>query len=142
MVPITPVVTTTLISCEYNAVPEGDIPAGEAYVILHDNAVLAWLIDETGAAPALPVILGSLPPPAPDTGAILSPPWAVRDASSWVVMVPDRMRGAPGDLFTFLSTNNGAQRKIYAVFSEVGLNNDYQTWARAHPTLAMMENPQ
>jgi hypothetical protein len=129
---VAPVVRTTLISCVYD-------PTGLANVMLFDNSVLAWLVDETGVLPVVPVILGTLAPTAPATAPIFSPQWAARNGHEF--MIPDIARGSPGDLFTFLSTNNGANRPIYANFTDVGLINDFNTWARAHPTLHLKDVP-
>ena len=132
MLAVAPVVRTTLVSCVYD-------PTGLAWVMLFDNTVLAWIVDEAGPTPARPVILGSLAPPAPDTTPIFSPQWAARDA--WEFLVPDIARGAPGDFFTFLATNNGARRPIFANFSDSGLISDFNAWGRAHPALWLQEVP-
>ena len=129
---IPPVVRTTLISCRYDA-------TGLAYVEMYDNNVLAWLVDETGTALIKPVIVGSMPPPTVSTAPVISPQWAVRE--TWEFIVPDYVRGAPGELFTFLATNNGAQRGLYANFTDMGLINDFNAWGRAHPTLWLKERP-
>lgn len=131
---VAPIMKTTLISCVY------DPTNGLDSVMLFDNIVLAWLVDETGALPVQPVILGTLAAPAPPTTPIYSPPWAARSGNA-EFMIPDIARGSPGDLFTFLATNNGAHRPIYANFTDGGLINDFNTWARAHPDLYLKDVP-
>ena len=67
---IAPTDETTLLTCEY------DPPTGLAWAILHDNPLMAWLVDPDAVEPPAPVILGSLPPAPPETAAVVSPAWA------------------------------------------------------------------
>ena len=82
---------------------------------------------------AAPVIVGTAPPPAPDTGGIQSPKWAhFADESLYV---PDVWRGQLIDFFTFLATNNGAQRKVRANFRSGRLKGAMDQWSTLNPTL-------
>ena len=129
-----------LISIEYNDAPTEDgTETALAWAILHDNRVMAWLIDDTGAAPVAPVILGSMPPAAPDTGEILSPLWAVRDGST--LYIPDVARCSANELFNFIATNNGANRQLYADFADVNMATAWREWASVNPTLALDAPP-
>jgi hypothetical protein len=126
-----------LVTCEYNDSVAGD--PGMVWVILHDNPVLAWLVDETGTTPVVPVILGTSAVPPPDTGEIMSPPWAVKEGST--MFIPDMARGVPGEMFTFLAVNNGATRKLYANFANYELAVSWNDWARSNPSLALTSPP-
>jgi hypothetical protein len=127
--------TQTIISCNYD-------PTGLAAVDLFDNPVMGWLIDETQSARSavavppiveMPIITGTMPPAAEATGAILSPQWAHVVADS--VYVPDAWRGRLSDFFTWIATNNGAQRKVRGNFRNSSLNYALATWAASNPAL-------
>lgn len=132
-VAVPPVTGSVLITCEY------DEATGLEYCILHDNPVLAWLVDETGAVLPTPVILGSLAPAPPDTAPVISPPWAVMEGN--MIFVPDTVRGSLDELLSWLAMNNGARRKIYANFAETSLAYGFKQWATINPTLALSEPP-
>jgi hypothetical protein len=123
-----------LISIEYNDAPTDDgAEIALGWAILHDNPVLGWGIDETGATPPVPIILGSMPPAAPATDPIASPLWAVRDKGT--LYIPDMARGSANELFNFVATNNGATRKLYADFADTNMATAWNEWCRVNPTL-------
>jgi hypothetical protein len=111
----------------------------EDSVLMFDNPVQAWIVDETGAAPAKPVILGELPPEAGDTGDIQSPQWAQFVGNA--VYIPDKLRTSVAGLFTFLATNNGAHRKLWPEFMDPMLQGFYNQWKEGNPDLANDYNP-
>lgn len=127
-----------LITCDYNDNAGGATP-GADWVILHDNPVMSWIIDEAGATPPIPVILGSMPLAPPDTGEVASPPWAVRDKSG--IFVPDTMRGSPNEFFNFVASNNGATRKLYAEFMDTNMAIAWNEWSSVNPEIALKDPP-
>jgi len=131
---VPPMDETVLITCEY------DPPTGVAWAILHDNPVMAWLVDASGASPQ-PVILGSKPPPPPETAPVLSPAWAVITKAEADVFVPDVWRGDIRGFFSLVASNNGAQRPIYANFANDMLASAWNNWALGNPTLALKTPP-
>jgi hypothetical protein len=131
---VPPVTGSMLVNCYY------DNTALE-WIVLHDNAVLAWLVDQTGENP-LPVILGTLPPKAPDTAPVWSPQWMVREGGpTGLWFIPDVGRGTAAEMFTLLATNNDAKRSLYGNFSDPSLIVMWQEWSRANPSLALSERP-
>jgi hypothetical protein len=137
---IPPPQPTILINCEYNPFPYGESAPGLGWVILYDNRVLGWIIDTAGSNRPIPSIIGSMPPAAPNTGEVRSPLWGVRDEQ--VMKVPDMWRGSLSEFFTFIATNNGASRKLFADFSDIGLAQAFNTWVTANPGLGLTEPPQ
>jgi hypothetical protein len=131
---------TILINCEYNSQPYEGRAAGLGWVILYDNRVLCWIIDTTDQNRPVPSIIGSMPPKAGDTGDVKSPLWAVRDEQ--VMKVPDMWRGTINEFFTFIATNNGATRKLFADFSDIGLASEFNAWVSRNPGLGLTEPPQ
>lgn len=131
---------TQLITCVYNdrATAEG-VETGLAWAILHDNAILAWVIDESGAKPAAPVILGTMVTSGPDTGDVKSPPWAQRSAGQ--VYIPDMARGSTNEFFNFIAYNNGAHRQIYAEFADGNLATEFNQWSSANPGMMLSTPP-
>ena len=124
----------TLISCVYP--PDDPL----RYVMLFDNSVLAWQIDDAGGAPPVPVIIGTQPAMVgPDTGAIFSPAWAVRDGPT--VFIPDIARGSANEFFNFVATNGGVLRPVYAKFSDFDLATAWNEWAKVNPTLYLKDVP-
>jgi hypothetical protein len=114
-----------IVSCNYD-------PTGLEWVDLFDNPALGWLVDED-TSEAVPVVVGTAPPPAADTGAVLSPTWAhFADESLYV---PDVWRGQLIDFFTWLATNNGAQRKVRANFRSGRLKTAMEQWGQQNPSL-------
>ena len=111
----------------------------EDSVLMFDNPVQAWIVDETGATPAKPIILGELPPAAGDTGDIQSPQWAQFVGNA--VYIPDKLRTSVAGLFTYLATNNGARRKLWPEFMDPTLNGFYNQWREGNPDLAAPYNP-
>jgi hypothetical protein len=86
--------------------------------------------------PPLPsIVSGMLPAPAPDTSQIVSPQWAKYLGGS-MIEVPNLWRGVCWDFFTWLATNNGAQRQLD---KRLGLSstlyNVFDDWGRANPGL-------
>jgi hypothetical protein len=132
-VAVAPATGSWLISCLYD--PEQPLAA----VVCLDNPVLAWLVDETGAAAPVPVVLGTVAP-AVDTSPVHSPPWVVREGSSmW--FVPDLVRGSAHQMFNFLTGNNGVQRQIYGDFADPVLAAEYKQWGEQNPSLVLAERP-
>jgi hypothetical protein len=131
-----PAVTgSMLLSFEYD-------PTGLEWAILHDNPVLAWVVDEAGTTNPKPIILGSLPPAAADTGEVLSPAFAAREggpAGTW--FIPDMVRGTASELFNFIASNNGADRKLYANFADTSLIESWNQWV-FNNSQALIEKPQ
>jgi hypothetical protein len=128
---------STLITCVYNDEVYGE--PGMLWVILHDNPVLAWLIDDAGAAGPAPVILGTMGGAGPSTDPILSPPWGVREGN--MIFIPDMARGSANDFFNFIAFNNGARRALYAKFADTNLTIEFNQWCSANPALALKEPP-
>ncbi len=125
-----------IISCNYDG-------TGLEWVDLFDNPVLGWIVDETKigvgvialAKPAppiaeVPILVGSLPPGAPDTAPVLSPQWA---HVSEGVFVPDMWRGALPDFFTWIATNNGANRLLRGNFVNARLQLAMRRWSERFP---------
>jgi hypothetical protein len=115
---------------------------GLEWVDLWDNTVLCWVIDANAKEQAAePRILGTFPPAAPETSPIISPSWA-SVAVSGIVYVPDTWRGRLEDFFTWLATNNGAQRKVIGKgISAQKIRETYRIWASNHPDLALADYP-
>lgn len=138
---IPPPQPTILVNCEYNPFPWQGMGPGLGWVILYDNRVLGWIVDTTtGGKLPIPSIIGSMPPKAGDTGDVKSPLWAVRDEQ--IMKIPDMWRGSVAEFFTFLATNNGATRKLFADFSDVGLRHEFDAWSAGNPGIALTEPPQ
>ena len=137
-VAVAPLTGSTLVTCEYNPDAVGDAGPGLAWVILHDNPVLAWLVDETGATPVVPVILGSMGGAPPVTDPVRSPAWIVREGNT--MFAPDIARGTYNEMFQLLATNNGANRPIYAKFADYDLAIAWNQWSRDNP-LALKAPP-
>jgi len=109
-----------LLSCNYDE-------TGLAWVDIFDNPLLGWIADETGAAEVAPVVVGLLPPASVDTSPVLSPRWAHCVVPS--VYVPDLWRGDLNSFFTWLATNNGAQRLVRGNFRNPNVANAMMFWA-------------
>jgi hypothetical protein len=135
-VAVAPLTGSLLVSFQY-----GPDDTGLGWAIAMDNPVLAWLVDETSAVEPSPVILGSLPPPPPfpPTAPVVSPPWAVREGTTW--FVPNVARGSSSLMFTAIATNNGARRPIYSNFADPTLQAEWRQWAEQNPTLALAAPP-
>jgi hypothetical protein len=117
-------------------------PTGLEWCTVFDNPVFAWVIDETGAVPPEPVIIGTPPPVAPDTDPVLSPPWAVRQGGpSGTFYIPDVARGDAHAMLNFIARNNGANRQVYANFADISLVQAWQQWTVNNP-LALSSQPQ
>ena len=132
-----PAVGDLLITVEYNDDVYGE--PGMVWAILHDNTVLAWLVDEAAAAPPIPVIFGSMAGDGPATGDILSPSWAVRNGAT--IFIPDMARGSANEFFNFIASNNGAHRPLYAKFADTALATEFQQWAGINPALYLSAPP-
>lgn len=128
-----------LLTCEYNPRDWDGVATGLAWAILHDNPVIAWLVDPTCTDPVQPVILGSMAGAPPETAPVISPAWA--SVSGDTVYVPDTWRGSATEFFTYIASNNGAQRPIYAKFADNTLAAAWDSWANAHASLALKEPP-
>jgi hypothetical protein len=126
--------TGTIISIEY---PGDD---AKRWARLYDNRARALIVDETGATPMKPQIVGGFPLAATDTAPILSPQWAGFDEPA--VVVENLWRGTVSDFFTWLATNNGAHRPLQARFViEAELVNSFAIWANLHPELVFDDEP-
>ena len=123
-----------IISCNY----------GTDWVDLFDNPVLGWLVDETAVTSLkvgdpvppmneFPVITGTMPPAAPANGAIISPQWVHQVDDD--VYVPDAWRGSVVEFFTWLATNNGAQRKVRGNFRTSRLKGAMDVWSANNQAL-------
>lgn len=124
-----------LLSFEYDS-------TGLGWVIVRDSYVLAWVIDQSVIGPPMPVYLGENAPTPPDTGDILSPPFAVRagGAGTAFVIPKTTLRGDAHRVLNFISQNNGAQRVVYADFHDPMLIGAWQEWAANNP-MATYELP-
>jgi hypothetical protein len=126
--------SSIIVSIEY---PGDD---SSRWARLYDNRLQGLIVDETGAAEAKPVLVGSLPLAATDTTPILSPQWAIFDDP--MLIVPDMLRGRAADFFTWLATNNGANRPLQARFGiSSALHNAFEEWSRANPELTFADDP-
>lgn len=106
-------------------------PTGLEWVMIFDNACLGWIVDDAGAAPVAPVILGTLPPDPGDTAPIVSPQWA--HISGGGVLVPDVWRGQGDAFLDWLATNNGADRKIGATLTTQAFRGAFESWSYRNP---------
>lgn len=106
-------------------------PTGKAWVELFDNQPIGWAVDDTDLSHPLPVIIGSLPPAAPDTAPIASPQWAVYGGG--VVAVADVVRLPPREFFTWLATNGGATRLVRSSMVSADLNQAFHQWNGGAP---------
>jgi hypothetical protein len=134
-----------IVSVEYAA-------NGLDWARLYDNHALGWLIDETTPIPAdmadtrapphttgahapFPIILGSLPVPAPPTAPIQSPQWCKFVNSAMLIADGGRFSSL-SDFLTWLATNNGAQRLLQSQFIiESALIDGFTDWAYTHTDL-------
>jgi hypothetical protein len=102
-------------------------PTGLAWVALFDNSALGWSVDDLDPSHPVPVMIGSLPPAAPDTAPVLSPQWAVYQAG--YIVVPDVIRMLPSDFFEWLRSNNGAVRQVQSQMKYYDLVNAFGQWS-------------
>jgi hypothetical protein len=143
---VNPNVGTIVITCDYD-------PTGLAWVVLQDHPVLAWMVDETSSgAPAYPILLRSLPATPPDNSPIQSPLWIMMEAGTAFAPSLMTLNRAPGktsqyivhgtlhDMFTAMSSNNGASRAIYANFYSYNLAVAWNHWAQDN-SLALTNPP-
>jgi hypothetical protein len=128
---------SVILTFEYNDEVYGE--PGKVWVILHDNGPLGWRVDDTGATPPTPVIIGSMPTQSPNTDPILSPLWG-QVLPNGQALVPDTIRGTAEEIFSWIATNNGAKRKVYAAFAASSLAVAWNQWAESNP-LALKEPP-
>jgi len=126
---------SVIITMEYNPADVDGVGPGLAWCIIHDNPTIGWTL----ATPVAPIILGTMPGAAPATDPVLSPTWAQYVGGT--VFVPDLWRGSLMELFHHLSSNNGAQRKLYAKFYSMEVGTAFSQWAQLHPNLALTEPP-
>jgi hypothetical protein len=114
---------------------------GLDWCALIDNLTLGWVVADTGQPkPPVPVVIGLLPPAAPKTDPVASPQWAVRQGLLYFLQ-DNIARGGSAELFSFISTNNGAQRKLYADFADTALRQEFIAWGQANPTLYLTAPP-
>ena len=122
-----------LVTFDYNDTVAGD-PA-LVWVIIHDNPIIAWSLTE----PIAPIIIGSMPLPAPDTSPIKSPPWGQYVGGT--LYIPDVARGNATAMFNAIAFNNGANRKLYANFINSDLASAWRQWAENNPANALSSPP-
>ena len=75
----------------------------------------------------------------PDTGKVQSPSWG--HYTGQTVFIPNTKRGPLEEILSWLATNNGAHRPVYANFANRGLNASWNGWKLANPALALDEPP-
>ena len=136
---VPPMTGSWLIGCVYNSIEENGVAPGMAWCRMYDNPVYAWMVDPAGS-PIYPVILGTLPDWTPPvTDPVQSPRWVVREQHQ--IYIPDVARGGAHWFFNYMAYNNGAQRQLYADFSDVDLAGAWAVWAGANPTMALSKSP-
>jgi hypothetical protein len=131
-----------ILSVEYAA-------NGLDWARIYDNYCVGWLVDENLAVPykpdttgrhaPFPLIIGTLPVPAPDTAPIISPQWGKYVRGE--VFIPDLWRGSLSEFLTGLATNNGARRLLgsrLAAAPEVA--KAFHDWGRANPGLLLPDD--
>lgn len=138
--------------------PDGDLiislehdPSGAAaWADMWDSRVLGWIVDDRAASDLAqvprtqpqtqpqPAIIGALPPPAPDTAPVISPQWV--SVYKDQVIVPNQWRGPLDQLFTWLATNNGAQRQLRGNFLNPDIVNVWRSWT-AHNAALVWPGP-
>jgi hypothetical protein len=100
--------------------------------------IIGWVYDVNAPANPKPITigdpLGSNPPPS--TGAVKSPQWALAITDDAVYVPNEDWRGTAAQFFTWLATNNGANRTVTGHFTIPILANAYTQWARTWPDLA------
>jgi hypothetical protein len=126
---------------------------------VYDSLLLGWYVDHeppwspppapagdprvptvAPGEPPVPAIIGHLLALAPSTPPILSPQWAQYIVPN--VFVPDLWRGTTQEFFTWLATNNGANRLIGScLLVDNSLQQAYSQWAHDNPTLAFAGDP-
>jgi hypothetical protein len=135
MLAITAQAGQVIISCSYDE-------TGLAWVDLFDNPVLGWVLDDSSVTtlskptPTIfeaPVIVGLMTPAPTDTTPILSPQWV--HFAHGIIYVPDLWRGNVADFLTWMATNNGAQRKVRANFTDPTLTNVMYEWGKRNEAL-------
>ncbi len=121
-----------LISLVYDA-------TGLIRVNLIDNQLLGWVADDAFVLKPVPVVVGSLAPMPPGTGAVLSPRWAL--ASSYGVEIEDNSvsggppawRGSFQEFFDYMAFNNGANRKLDPYLLNGLLVKEFNAWSGINP---------
>jgi hypothetical protein len=110
---------------------------GTDWADLKDNHILAWVIDSNEPPnPPEPRSITVYPysENPPITEPIVTPNWAVGFIDT--IYVPDIFRGSPLEFYTWLATNNGAQRKVGgANLRNEQLVNTFDQWSRQNPNL-------
>jgi hypothetical protein len=119
-------VEDSLISVNYDG-------TGKAWADVFENTIFGWGIDPADLGHPIPIILGSLPPVAPDTMPTFSPQWLWRRAKNNVLIAADIWRGNGAQFFEYLAKNGGAQRKLRNFAPS--LQRDYDEFKRQNPTL-------
>ena len=120
-------VEDSLISVNYDA-------TGLAWADVWENTIFGWGIDIADTGHPVPLILGSLPPVAPDTSPVLSPQWLWRRAKNNIIIAADIWRGNAAQFFVYLATNGGVQRKVRNFAPS--LTRDFDEFRRQNPALA------
>lgn len=134
---VIPTVEHFIISMEYEPV------SGLDWADMWDNVVLGWVVDDLPTAelrPAggpdradpQPIVVGSLPPLAPDAaGMVASPQWV--SVYKEGVIMPQLWRGNLPGFFEYLSQNNGANRRLRGNFVSDIIAESWAQWAAQHP---------
>ena len=136
---------SAIITFEYD-------PTGLAWCIMRDNPCVGWGVDPEALTPqapnkpepvaAIPIIAGEMPEAPPDTAPVLSPSWAQFVPAINGVFVPDtRSRGSLVDMFEFVASNNGADRKLWAEFASPQIAAEYSNWRARFPSHALDAKP-
>jgi hypothetical protein len=112
--------------------------AGTKTVDVFNWPLIGWVFDPTAPANPKPVTIGDPlgTNPAPSTGTIKSPQWALAITNNAVYVPNEDWRGTLGEFCTWLALNNGAQRTVACYFTMPMLANAYAQWARDYPSLA------
>ena len=107
----------------------------EDVVEVFDTRCLGWIVDELRRGDPRPITIGGLPPEADEASSpVRSPQWAGLHEDR--VDVPELWRGKLPDFFTWLATNNGAERRLHSNFESLTVSNIFDQWATQNPDLA------
>jgi hypothetical protein len=114
---------------------EYDPETGLSWADMWDNEVLSWVIDQSGAVPPQPVVLGGMQAKPATTDPVASPPWVAITAHGAQAIIPNLWRGDLNGLFTFLATNNDVTRKLRGNFLRAEIDNAWRVWSAGNPAL-------
>jgi len=91
-----------------------------------------YVICPPGRTQPQPQLIGDAPFPTPNTGQVVSPPWA--RVQSGLCSAPE-FRGSLADFFTFVATNNGAHRLLSGNFLHSNIDNTWKQWSQQNGDL-------